>query len=136
MGLIAREIERRGIPTLSMSSARSITRAANPPRAVYLDFPLGHTAGKPHDPVGNRAILRAALGAFETIDRPGQIVDLPFEWRDDDAWKDAVMRPRAKGEGHADQRVERWDTPQYQCDDDRRQAQAAGTCPTCVFLEG
>jgi hypothetical protein len=135
VGLIAREIERRGIPTLSMSSARSITRAANPPRAVYLDFPLGHTAGKPHDPVGNRAILRAALGAFETLDRPGQIVDLPFEWRDDDAWKDAVMRPRAKGEGHADQRVERHDTPQYQCEADRDLAAKNPACPTCVFLE-
>ena len=135
MGLIAREIERRGIPTLSMSSALSITRAVNPPRAVYLDFPLGHTSGKPHDADGNRAILRSALRAFETLDRPGQIERLPFEWMEDDAWKDGVMRPRAKSEGHSDQRVERVDTPQYQCEDDRLRAEAAGACPTCIFLE-
>ena len=61
MGLIAREIEARGIPTLSMTSALSITKAANPPRAAYLDFPLGHTAGKPHQPLLNRAIVRDAL---------------------------------------------------------------------------
>ena len=135
MGLIAREIERRGIPTLSLSSALSITRAVNPPRAAYLDFPLGHTAGKPHDADGNREILRAALQGFDSLRRPGEIVHLPFAWAADDAWKDDVMRPSARGEGHADRRVERFDTPQYQCDDDRARAEAAGECASCVFLE-
>jgi len=117
-----------------MTSAWSITRAVNPPRAAYLDFPLGHTAGKPHQPATNLAILRAALRVFETAARPGEIVTLPFEWADDDAWKDGVMRPR-RGERRADDsRVERLDTPQYQCEEDRDAAEQAGDCPTCVWL--
>ena len=136
MGLIAREIEAAGIPTLSMTSAYSITRSANPPRAVYLDFPLGHTTGKPHDPDGQRQILRDAFRHFASIDTPGEIVTLPYEWDDDDAWKDRVMRPSTEsGDDHEDDRVERYDTPQYQTERDRELAEAAGECDTCVWLE-
>ena len=135
MGLIAREIEARGIPTLSMSSARSITAAANPPRGVYLDYPLGHTSGKPGDADNQLAIMRDTLKAFGSIDTPGTIVDLPYQWADDDAWKDSVMRPRSSqaDDGHEDDRVERFDTPQYQTPED---ADAADPdCPTCIFPE-
>jgi len=125
-----------------MTSALSITHAANPPRAAFLDFPLGHTTGKPHDPEGQRAILRAALAGFETIRAPGDIVMLPFTWSDDDSWKETAMRARATGSGDAgsvlDERTERHDTPQYQCERDRElaeRAQREGGCPTCVWLE-
>ena len=70
MGLIAREIERRGIATVSLSSAYSITRAAFAPRAVYLDFPLGRTAGKAGDAVMQRDIVREVqelLGAGDEV---------------------------------------------------------------------
>jgi hypothetical protein len=138
VGLIAREIEGRGIPTLSMTSALSITRAVNPPRAAYLDFPLGHTAGKPHQNRLNHDIVRDALTGFETLQRPGQILTLPYEWSADDAWKDGVMRPRNPGAKHDDSRVERDATPQYQSDVDRAAAEAAlarDGCPTCVWLD-
>jgi D-proline reductase (dithiol) PrdB len=144
VGLVARELERRGIPTLSMSSARSITRAVHPPRAVFLDFPLGHTAGRAHDAPGNRAILRDTLAAFEAIERPGEIRDLIYAWSDDDGWKEGVMRPHAStASGEADRsldddRTERFDEPQYQAEDDRIAAEAAlaeGGCPGCVFPE-
>lgn len=138
VGLIAREIEKRGIPTLSMSSAYSITASVGAPRAVYLDYPLGHTAGKPNAPEEQRMIMQATLAAFEAIDTPGEIVELPFHWRDDDVWKDHVMRPRAHGpqardDTLADDRVARVDTPQYQSDADRAAADPA--CASCVFLE-
>ena len=137
MGLIAREIEGRGIPTISMSSAYSITAAVNPPRAVYLDFPLGHTAGRPHDEALQRRILRDTLDALVTIDVPGTIRRLPYRWSEDDAWKDAVMRP-APGASTEDDRVRRHPDPQYQDEEDRVSADAAFArdgCPTCVFLE-
>jgi hypothetical protein len=139
VGLIAREIEGRGVPTLSMSSALSITRAANPPRAAYLDFPLGHTAGKAHQRELDRAIVRDALRAFQTLRAPGDVVMLPYEWAADDAWKDSVMRPRAGGGGAArDDRVQRVAAPQYQTAADRAAADAAlasGGCTTCVWLD-
>jgi hypothetical protein len=125
-----------------MTSALSITRAVNPPRAAFLDFPLGHTTGKAHDPAGQRAILRAALAAFQTIREPGGIVTLPFAWSDDDSWKETALRARATGSGDAgsllDERTERYDTPQYQCERDREladKAQREGGCTTCVWLE-
>ena len=49
VGLIARAVEAAGIPTLSMTSAWSITASVNPPRAAFVDYPLGHTTGQPHD---------------------------------------------------------------------------------------
>jgi len=64
VGLVARSAEAAGIPTLCLASALDITRAVNPPRAAFLDFPLGHTAGKPGDPELQRAILADALSSF------------------------------------------------------------------------
>ena len=121
-----------------MTSALSITKAANPPRAAYLDFPLGHTAGKPHHQRLNHDIVRDALKGFETLQQPGQMLMLPYEWAADDAWKDSVMRPRSPGAQHDDTRVERAAAPQYQSEADRALADAAmasGGCPTCVWLD-
>ena len=88
MGLIAREVERAGIPTLSMSSAWDITFAVRPPRAVFVNFPLNHETGKANDPGLQRRILLDALRAFETLWAPGQMLSLPYVWdRDDRAWE-------------------------------------------------
>jgi hypothetical protein len=139
VGLIAREIERRGIATVSLTSAWSITERVNPPRAVYTDFPLGHTAGKPHDRELQRAIMRGALAALAEMTEPGTIRALPHTWSDDDSWKDRVMRlqPEARGASAKaqDDRVERHAVPQYQTEQDRRDAEAAGSCPGCIWLE-
>lgn len=121
-----------------MTSALSITRAVNPPRAAYLDFPLGHTSGKPHQSRLNHDIVRDALAVFETATMPGQVVTLPYEWAADDGWKDSVMRPRSTGDGHGDARVERATQPQYQTEADRTMAQqtlAQGGCATCIWLD-
>ncbi len=72
-----------------MTSALDITRAVNPPRAVFLNFPLGHQTGKPHEPDLQRQIVRDAMRAFETITRPGTIVELPYVWNPNDrGWEE------------------------------------------------
>lgn len=87
-------VEAAGIPTLCMTSAYDITQAVNPPRAVFLNYPLGHQTGKPDDPAGQRAIVRDALAAFETISRPGTIVELPYEWdASDRRWEETDYTP-------------------------------------------
>jgi hypothetical protein len=63
-----------------MTSALDITRSVNPPRAVFVNFPLGHQTGKPHQPDLQRQIVRDALHAFATIGQPGTIVELPYVW--------------------------------------------------------
>ena len=123
MGLIAREVEARGIPSVSLSSALSITRSAGAPRAVFLDFALGRTAGRAFDKAMQRDIVRQALDLLRDATVPGTVIDLDYRWASDDTWKDGVMR--------GDSRMERFDTPQYQCAQDA--ALADPECPTCVW---
>jgi hypothetical protein len=109
-----------------MTSALDITRAVNPPRAAFLDFPLGHTAGKPGDPELQRRILADALSCFESMSSPGSVKMLPYRWSEDEGWK-------AKAFAEGDDRLPRHDTPQYQDEEDRRRAEGGGApaCPAC-----
>jgi len=118
-----------------MSSALSITAAVNPPRAVFLDFPLGHTAGKAGDKALQRRIMIDTLSALDSIQVPGTIRTLPYRWADSDDWKDSVMRPDGSG-SHSDARTARDETPQYQNPEDRDAAESALAttgCPGCYF---
>ncbi len=90
MSLVARHLEAEGIPTVILACARDITARAFPPRAVYLDYPLGNPAGRPFDPENQRAVLGAALELLETATASGVIADLPHRWNEDDSWKDRV----------------------------------------------
>ena len=116
MGLVAREIERRGIATICLSSAYSITAAVNPPRAVFVDFPLGHTAGKRGDRSLQRRILIDTLSALDSIQEPGTIRRLPYRWSASDEWKAAPPL--------TDERRERSGEPQYQYPEDRDAVEA------------
>lgn len=119
--LVARHLEENGIPTLIIASALDITRSGRPPRAVFVDYPLGHTTGKPFDRDDQLGILRAALSAFETIDTPETIRDLGRAWAADEAWKQA-----ATDASSGDQRQPRDTTPRYQFEADRLAAEARG----------
>lgn len=50
------------------------------PRIAAIEYPLGRTLGHPCDASGQMAVLRATLAALESIQIPGGIVHLPFEW--------------------------------------------------------
>jgi len=100
-----------------MSSALDITQAVNPPRAAFLDFPLGHTTGKPHDPELQRDILLDALKGFSAA-VPGTVRMLPYRWDETEAWKTNESEK-------SDDRRDRHDTPQYQCEADRQLADAS-----------
>lgn len=92
MGLIARAVEASGIPTISMTSALDITESVKPPRSVFVNFPLGHQTGRPGQPDLQRAIIRDAFRALETITEPGTVVTLPYVWDSDSAWEDREYR--------------------------------------------
>jgi D-proline reductase (dithiol) PrdB len=82
VGLIARAIEEAGIPTISLSSAYDLTSLVKPPRSFFVNYPLGHTAGKPFDRENQMAILKNALGHAGEIAEPGTIMELPLVWDD------------------------------------------------------
>ncbi len=107
------------MPTLCLGSALDILEAGAPPRAVFVDYPLGHSAGKPFDRADQVRVVRAALDAFETIGSPGGIVHVAADWPDD-GWRAAAGSTRG-----ADTRMPRDTTPQYQTDEDRRLAEAS-----------
>jgi hypothetical protein len=78
--LIARAVEEAGIPTIGMSSAFDISSLVKPPRTFFVNYPLGHQAGKPFDRDNQLEILRTALGKAKDIEKPGAIVELPYTW--------------------------------------------------------
>ena len=131
-----------------MSSARDITRSAWPARATYLDFPLGHTAGRPLMPELNRAIMRDTLSAFETLSVHGSMSHLSYRWDENDQWKDKVFAPAEKSvdseesktenSGYEDDRVARYDTPQYQTAADELAALKSHSdeeCEICIGID-
>lgn len=81
MGLIQREIEKAGIPTVSVSINRRLTQEVRPPRAVFLKWPMGHPLGEPFKIDVQMAVIKSAFRALETIKEPGTIIDLPFRWK-------------------------------------------------------
>ncbi len=127
MGLVARAIEAAGTPTICLTAARSITESVNPPRAAFVDLPLGYTAGRPHEPGFQRDLLRRALEAAYGITQPGTIVDLGVRWSPDQAWKGGATSGLDNGLRRADgdSRSPRLSEPQYQYESDRAAAEAA-----------
>jgi len=81
VGLVQREIERAGVPTIGISIVRSYSEQVHPPRTVFLRWPYGHPFGEPGNAAQQRTVLRAAFKALEEITEPGTILDLPYRWR-------------------------------------------------------
>ncbi len=90
MSLVARYLEANGIPTVILCCARDITASAFPPRAVFVNYPLGNPCGRPFDPDNQREVLRTALGVLESAAEPGRIVETPFRWHEGDGWMERV----------------------------------------------
>lgn len=81
MGLIQREIERQGIPTIGISIVRKFTEEVKAPRSVFVHWPMGHPLGEPGRVVQQMAVINAAFSALKSITAPGTIIDLPYRWR-------------------------------------------------------
>lgn len=75
-----REIEAAGMTTITLTPVPDLTASVCVSRIVAIEYPLGRTLGQPGDATGQMAVLEATLCALETIQTPGGIVDLPFEW--------------------------------------------------------
>jgi hypothetical protein len=91
VSLVARVLEEGGLSTVTFTNARDIAASAGNPRQIFLNYPLGNSAGRPHDPENQRDVLRAGLKLLEEADRPGIIVDLPYVWSEDNLWMKKFM---------------------------------------------
>ncbi|MFQ5478897.1 MAG: hypothetical protein ACE5E4_09800 [Candidatus Binatia bacterium] len=87
-------MEKAGIPTLTMSVGLDITRLVRPPRAVFVNFPMGNETGRPGMVEEQREIVRGAFAAVESMTEAGSVVELPLELvadgPDGEPWQDWV----------------------------------------------
>ncbi|MDQ6785231.1 MAG: hypothetical protein M3033_00230 [Acidobacteriota bacterium] len=75
-----RAVEKRGIPTVSISVALDVSRHIKPPRAVFLPFMMGHHFGVPFHKELQRKIILQALDLLTTAKRSGEVKMLPLKW--------------------------------------------------------
>jgi hypothetical protein len=87
VSLAARLLEANGIPTVVMGCAKDIVEHCGVPRFLFSDFPLGNSAGRPHDVESQTLTLELALRLLESAPAPRTTVQSPLRWRDDATWK-------------------------------------------------
>lgn len=87
VSLVARHLEAGGISTVVMGCAKDIVEFAAVPRFLFSDFPLGNSAGKPHDVKSQALTLELALRLLESAPGPQATMQSPLRWSEDHAWK-------------------------------------------------
>lgn len=87
MSLTARCLEANGIPTVIMGCAKDIVEQAGVPRFLFSDFPLGNSAGKPHDLESQAQTMALALDLLASAIGPRTTLQSPQRWNDDAEWK-------------------------------------------------
>jgi hypothetical protein len=85
--LVARHLEANGIATVVMGCAKDIVEHAAVPRFLFSDFPLGNSAGKPHDVASQDRTLELALQTLQAAPGPRTTMQSPLRWSDDATWK-------------------------------------------------
>lgn len=75
-----RAIEKAGVPTICITALPPVSRQNGTPRAAAPLVPMGANAGEPHNVAMQRGITIDALKLIETIETPGKIVPLPYEY--------------------------------------------------------
>lgn len=87
VALAANALEAAGIATVIMGCAKDIVEYIGVPRFLFSDFPLGNSAGKPHDVGSQDQTLALALDLLEKARQPRTIWTSPLHWSDDPSWK-------------------------------------------------
>ena len=80
MGLVCRVVELSGIATVYLGTGRDLTVQVKPPRALFVNFPMGNAFGKPCDTPMQTDILRACLKMASECTEGGALIDLPLTW--------------------------------------------------------
>lgn len=65
VGLVAAELERRGVSTVSIQLLRKVAEKVRPPRSLFVPYPHGFPLGAPNEPEIQHAVIEAALRLLE-----------------------------------------------------------------------
>jgi len=87
VSLVARHLEANGISTVVMGCAKDIVEHCGVTRFLFSDFPLGNSAGRPHDPGSQETTLELALVLLETAAEPRTTLQSPLKWSESAEWK-------------------------------------------------
>src|SRR6185369_7007015 len=87
VSLIGRHLEAHGIPIVIMGCAKDIVELCSVPRFLFSDFPLGNSAGRPHDVASQDQTLDLALDLLEQARAPRTTRQSPLTWSADRSWK-------------------------------------------------
>ena len=76
VSVLAHFFESYGFSTVLVGFVKEHIEAIQPPRALWLDFPMGRPLGKPNDPEYQKKIIRSAFDLFN--ERSGPVLkDFP-----------------------------------------------------------
>lgn len=70
MSVLAHYFESEGFATVMVGFVREHIEAIEPPRALWLDFPMGRPMGKPNDAEFQKKVIRAAFKLFDATSGP------------------------------------------------------------------
>jgi D-proline reductase (dithiol) PrdB len=96
VGLVARAVEKAGIPTVTLNMIWPFQRLVGMPRVAAIEHPFGRPYGDVGDAQTQRAVLLAALHLAESATEPGHVEHLPFRWHQEPAetkWHPAEPSP-------------------------------------------
>ena len=68
--MLAHFFESSGFSTVLVGFVKEHLQAIKPPRALWLDFPMGRPLGKPNDPEYQKKIIRSAFDLFNESSGP------------------------------------------------------------------
>ena len=68
VSLVAAELERRGVSTVTLILLREVAEKVRPPRALWVPFRHGYPLDAAGEPERQRAVLEAALDLLERKD--------------------------------------------------------------------
>lgn len=80
MPVLARQIERAGIPTVVVTPMPAVAQWLVAPRVVGVEFPFGHAFGPPGDDAVHRRVLEVGLTVLAGASTPGTRVDIDVAW--------------------------------------------------------
>jgi hypothetical protein len=78
--VLARHIERAGIPTVLVTMMPDVAEWLLAPRIVGVEFPFGHSFGMPGDDAMHREVLSTALRVLSGASAVGTRVDVDIAW--------------------------------------------------------
>jgi len=107
--LTARALEEAGIATVLMGCAKDIVEHAAAPRFLFSDFPLGNSAGLPHDVASQDQTLELALRLLESAPGPQTTMQSPLRWNADGRWKLDYLNLEQIGEAELKRRRAEFD---------------------------